>query len=110
MRRTAEALSHVEDVVVRAGGAALRYGGFYGPGATDDLVELVRKRRFPLVGGGTGYFNCISNFYSTAIANDVLPFCTGRIICTFHFLLIYVNKSNLPSVKFIPFTNCKFAG
>jgi nucleoside-diphosphate-sugar epimerase len=50
-----EALRHVEDVVVRAGGAVLRYGAFYGPGATDDQVELVRKRRFPLVGRGTGY-------------------------------------------------------
>jgi nucleoside-diphosphate-sugar epimerase len=50
-----DAIRHVEDVVVKAGGAALRYGGFYGPGATDDQVELVRKRRFPLVGGGTGY-------------------------------------------------------
>ncbi|QIP83602.1 NAD(P)-dependent oxidoreductase [Streptomyces sp. Tu 2975] len=50
-----EAIRHVDDVVVRAGGAALRYGGFYGPGATDDQVELVRKRQFPLVGGGTGY-------------------------------------------------------
>ena len=59
MRGAAEALRHVEEVVVKAGGAALRYGGFYGPGATDDLVELVRKRRFPLVGGGTGYFNWV---------------------------------------------------
>ncbi len=50
-----EALRHVEDVVGKAGGAVLRYGGFYGPGATDDQVELVRKRQFPLVGGGTGY-------------------------------------------------------
>ena len=50
-----EAIRHVEDVVVKAGGAALRYGSLYGPGATDDLVELVRKRQFPLVGGGTGY-------------------------------------------------------
>ncbi|GGR54809.1 NAD-dependent epimerase/dehydratase family protein [Streptomyces aurantiogriseus] len=50
-----EAIRHVEDVVVKAGGAALRYGGLYGPGATDDQVELVRKRQFPLVGGGTGY-------------------------------------------------------
>ena len=46
----AEALRHVEDVVVKAGGAVLRYGAFYGPGATDDQVELVRKRQFPLVG------------------------------------------------------------
>jgi nucleoside-diphosphate-sugar epimerase len=50
----AEALRHVEDVVLRADGAILRYGGSDGPGATDDHVELVRKRQFPLVGGGTG--------------------------------------------------------
>jgi nucleoside-diphosphate-sugar epimerase len=50
-----EALRHVEDVVVRAGGAVLRYGAFYGPGAIDDQVELVRTRKFPLVGAGTGY-------------------------------------------------------
>lgn len=59
MRKGAEALRHVEDVVVKAGGAALRYGPFYGPGATDDLVELVRKRKFPLVGGGTGHFSWV---------------------------------------------------
>ncbi|WP_377268992.1 NAD-dependent epimerase/dehydratase family protein [Peterkaempfera sp. SMS 1(5)a] len=50
-----EALRHVEDVVLGAGGAVLRYGAFYGPGAIDDQVELVRLRQFPLVGGGTGY-------------------------------------------------------
>jgi nucleoside-diphosphate-sugar epimerase len=51
----AVAIRHVEDVVVKADGAALRYGGFSEPGATDDQVELVRKRKFPLVGRGTGY-------------------------------------------------------
>lgn len=50
-----EAVRHLEDVIAKAGGAALRYGWLYGPGATDDLVETVRKRQFPLVGGGTGY-------------------------------------------------------
>jgi nucleoside-diphosphate-sugar epimerase len=55
VRKGAEALRHLEDVVVKAGGAALRYGSLYGPGAIDDQVELVRKRQFPLVGGGTGY-------------------------------------------------------
>jgi nucleoside-diphosphate-sugar epimerase len=49
------AIGHVEDVVVSAGGAVLRYGWLYGPGATDDLVEPVRKRQFPIVGAGTGY-------------------------------------------------------
>jgi nucleoside-diphosphate-sugar epimerase len=52
---TWEAMRHLEDVVLRAGGAVLRYGAFYGPGATDDQVELVRKRQYPLVGRGTGY-------------------------------------------------------
>ncbi|MGW7406077.1 NAD-dependent epimerase/dehydratase family protein [Streptomyces sp. NPDC054833] len=50
-----KALLHVEDVVLKAGGAVLRYGAFYGPGAIDDQVELVRKRQYPLVGRGTGY-------------------------------------------------------
>jgi nucleoside-diphosphate-sugar epimerase len=54
-----KAISHLEGVVVRAGGAALRYGAFYGPGATDDQVKLVRKRLYPLVGGGTGYVSWV---------------------------------------------------
>ena len=54
-----EALRHVEDVVVKAGGAVMRYGSLYGPGAIDDWVGLVRRRRFPLVGGGTGYLSWV---------------------------------------------------
>lgn len=54
-RTSAEAIRHVEGAVKGAGSAALRYGAHYGPGATDDQVELVRRRHFPLVGRGTGY-------------------------------------------------------
>jgi nucleoside-diphosphate-sugar epimerase len=54
-----KALEHLEDVVVKARGAVLRYGSLYGPGATEDQVKLVRKRMFPLVGGGTGYFSWV---------------------------------------------------
>jgi len=39
-----EAIRHLEDMVLKAGGAALRYGWLYGPGASDTLVEAVRKR------------------------------------------------------------------
>jgi nucleoside-diphosphate-sugar epimerase len=60
MRIMVEPLRHVEDVVVKAGGAALRYGGFYGPGGgVEDQIELVRKRRLPIIGGGTGYFSWV---------------------------------------------------
>jgi nucleoside-diphosphate-sugar epimerase len=54
-----KAIEHLEDVVVTAGGAVLRYGSIYGPGATDDQVKLLRRRMFPLVGGGTGYFSWV---------------------------------------------------
>jgi nucleoside-diphosphate-sugar epimerase len=54
-----EAIGHVEDAVGRAGGAVLRYGSLYGPGATDDQVELVRKRQFPLVGAAGGYCSLV---------------------------------------------------
>jgi nucleoside-diphosphate-sugar epimerase len=58
-RKGAEALRHLEDVVVKAGGAVLRYGSLYGPGAIDDWAGLVRKRQFPLVGGGAGYISWV---------------------------------------------------
>jgi nucleoside-diphosphate-sugar epimerase len=54
-----KALEHLEDVVVKASGAVLRYGSLYGPGATDDQVKLVRKRMFPLIGAGTGYMSWV---------------------------------------------------
>ena len=58
-RKGTEALRHLEDVVVKAGGVVLRYGSLYGPGAIDDWVELVCRRQFPLVGGGTGYISWV---------------------------------------------------
>lgn len=56
---SAEAIRHLEGVVLKAGGVALRYGALYGPGATDDQVELVHKRQYPLVGSGNGYMSWV---------------------------------------------------
>ncbi|MFG3018496.1 NAD-dependent epimerase/dehydratase family protein [Streptomyces sp. NPDC048254] len=53
------ALRHLEETVLDAGGAALRYGAFYGPGAIDDQVTLVRKRQYPLVGRAEGHSSWI---------------------------------------------------
>lgn len=49
-----EAVRYLEDAVSGAGGAVVRYGALYGPGATDDQVDLIRRRQYPLVGGGDG--------------------------------------------------------
>ena len=45
-----KAINHLEDVVVRAGGAGLRYGGFYGPGANDDQVKLLFAIAYRILG------------------------------------------------------------
>jgi nucleoside-diphosphate-sugar epimerase len=58
MREGSAALRHLEQAVTGAGGIALRYGGFYGA-ANDGFAELVRKRRFPIVGDGGGYLSFI---------------------------------------------------
>jgi 2-alkyl-3-oxoalkanoate reductase len=52
-RESQAAMRYLDQAVTDAGGVALRYGGFYGA-ANDGLVEPVRKRQFPIVGGGGG--------------------------------------------------------
>lgn len=54
-----KAINHLEEAVVSAGGAVLRYGGFYGRGAADDQVTFIRRRLVPIIGGGTGHFSWI---------------------------------------------------
>jgi nucleoside-diphosphate-sugar epimerase len=51
MRESFAAMRHLDQAVTDAGGIALRYGVFYG---NDGLIEPVRKRQFPIVGGGGG--------------------------------------------------------
>ncbi|HXL17524.1 MAG TPA: NAD(P)-dependent oxidoreductase, partial [Streptosporangiaceae bacterium] len=38
-------------------GLVLRYGMFYGPGASESMLDVVKKRRMPVVGGGTGIWS-----------------------------------------------------
>jgi 2-alkyl-3-oxoalkanoate reductase len=62
-RSALEAIRHLETAVTDAGGIALRYGGFYGPGTGMDVdgeqLEIVRKRRFPLVGQARGVWSFV---------------------------------------------------
>ena len=65
-REAAAAIFHLEEAVLDAGwteGIVLRYGGFYGPGTNmapgGDFYEMIRKRRFPLVGDGGGVWSFV---------------------------------------------------
>jgi len=55
------AIAYVEKTVPAEApeGLVLRYGGFYGPGASDFLLEMLRKRQVPVIGGGTGVWSFI---------------------------------------------------
>jgi nucleoside-diphosphate-sugar epimerase len=66
MRETIAALRHLEEAVLGARwteGIVLRYGAFYGPGTSlrpgSEQFELIRKRKFPVVGDGGGVWSFI---------------------------------------------------
>ena len=66
MRQTLAAIRHLEETVLGARwteGIVLRYGAFYGPGTSlapgAAQVELVRRRKFPVVGDGGGVWSFI---------------------------------------------------
>jgi nucleoside-diphosphate-sugar epimerase len=58
-RQSLAAIQELERAVQAAplDGVVLRYGNLYGPGASDSLVELVRKRRLPILGDGAGIWS-----------------------------------------------------
>ena len=61
MRETLRAIRYLERTVVDAGGLALRYGSLYGPGTalSGEYVEMVRRRRLPVIGDGGGIWSFI---------------------------------------------------
>jgi nucleoside-diphosphate-sugar epimerase len=66
MRQTLDGIRYVENVVGEArnmDGIVLRYGYLYGPGTSfapgGDILEAVRRRRFPLVGSGAGVWSFV---------------------------------------------------
>jgi nucleoside-diphosphate-sugar epimerase len=67
VRSTLEAILYLESAVTGASwteGVVLRYGGFYGPGTSlspegGEMTEALRKRKFPVVGNGSGVWSFI---------------------------------------------------
>ena len=64
--RAVTAMTELEQMTLHSEGLTgivLRYGYFYGPGtsysAAGDIGQMVRKRRFPIVGAGTGVFSFV---------------------------------------------------
>jgi nucleoside-diphosphate-sugar epimerase len=59
-RESLAAIRHVEQVVPAATqmeGIVLRYGSFYGPGASDEFAGMISKRKVPIIGNGAGIWS-----------------------------------------------------
>ncbi|HEX5297203.1 MAG TPA: NAD(P)-dependent oxidoreductase [Streptosporangiaceae bacterium] len=58
-RKTMAGIRHLEHAVPGAvpEGLVLRYGYFYGHGASDSMLDVVRKRQMPVIGGGAGIWS-----------------------------------------------------
>ena len=65
LRRTLQAIQHLEDAVTGSAspeGIVLRYGSFYGPDTgmlSRAMIDQLRRRRVPLIGGGGGRWSFI---------------------------------------------------
>jgi nucleoside-diphosphate-sugar epimerase len=66
MRESLDAIRHLESAVTGADwteGIVLRYGGFYGPGTSlapgGEQFEMLRKRKYPVVGNGAGVWSFV---------------------------------------------------
>jgi len=59
-RQTLAGIRHVEAAVLAAATMhpiVLRYGSLYGPGASDEIIAVIRKRRLPVIGDGAGIWS-----------------------------------------------------
>jgi nucleoside-diphosphate-sugar epimerase len=77
MREGFAALGYLERAVTSAplAGIALRYGGLYGPGASDVMVRMVRRRQVPIIGSGAGVWSFLH--VADAAAATVAAVCRG---------------------------------
>jgi 2-alkyl-3-oxoalkanoate reductase len=59
--QTLAAIRYLEQAVLESplAGIVLRYGNFYGPCASTQMLELVRKRKMPIVGSGAGIWSWV---------------------------------------------------
>jgi nucleoside-diphosphate-sugar epimerase len=95
---TMAAIRFLEETVLAAPleGIVLRYGNLYGPGASDSLVELLRKRQLPVVGGGAGVWSWVH--VDDAAAATVVALERGR-----RGIYNVVDDEPAPAAEWVPY-------
>ncbi len=72
MRPTLSAIRYLENAITNSPleGVVLRYGSLYGPGASDLMVDMIKRRQVPVIGDGAGIwsFSHVQDAASAAVA------------------------------------------
>ena len=76
-------------------GIVVRYGGLYGPGSSEALAEILRKRMFPVIGNGAAVVS--STHVDDAASGTVAALEHGR-----PGIYNIVDDEPAPSRVFIP--------
>ncbi|WP_425956171.1 NAD-dependent epimerase/dehydratase family protein [Xylanimonas sp. McL0601] len=69
--RTVAAMRAAEEQIFSADGIdgiSLRYGGLYGPGAVDGMLEALRRRRLPIARGGVAPWTYVEDAAAATVA------------------------------------------
>jgi nucleoside-diphosphate-sugar epimerase len=69
--RTVGAMRSAEEQIFTAEGVegvSLRYGGFYGPGSVDGMLDALRKRRLPVARGGVAPWTYVEDAAAATVA------------------------------------------
>ena len=69
--RTIAAMRSAEEQIFTAEGVegiSLRYGGFYGPGSVDGMLEALRRRRLPVARGGVAPWTYVEDAATATVA------------------------------------------
>ena len=94
---TLAAIKFLERAVLDAPleGIVVRYGGLYGPGSSETLADILRKRMFPVIGNGAGYVS--STHVDDAAGGTVAALERGQ-----RGIYNIVDDDPAPSGEFIP--------
>jgi nucleoside-diphosphate-sugar epimerase len=76
-------------------GIVVRYGGLYGPGSSETLADILRKRMFPVIGNGAGIVS--STHIDDAAGGTIAALERGR-----RGIYNIVDDDPTPSREFIP--------
>lgn len=96
-RETLAAIKFLERSVLDAPleGIVVRYGGLYGPGSSETLADILRKRMFPVIGNGAGIVS--STHIDDAAGGTLAALERGR-----RGIYNIVDDDPAPSGEFIP--------